>query len=149
MLGRRKDLDKLNHLMATAAGWGGNLPQDAVYDGGSTERNDGLTPHSLTVRNVPIKDGGFWSVMVYNQTGFMEPCKSGVVSINNKTAIPNADGSVTINFSNSPTDDTLNCISIMPGWRYAVRLYCPLQSILDRSWTFPVPAPCEDSHSRL
>jgi hypothetical protein len=41
-----------------------------------------------------------------------------------RTARPNADGSVTVQFGGC-TKDTLNCLPTFPGWNYVVRLYRP------------------------
>ncbi len=32
-----------------------------------------------------------------------------------------------------------NCLEIMDGWNYAIRMYRPRKSILDGTWEFPVP----------
>ena len=34
-----------------------------------------------------------------------------------------------------------NCLPIVPGWNYMVRLYRPRAEILDGTWTFPVAQP--------
>ena len=34
-------------------------------------------------------------------------------------------------------DDRVNCLPIMDGWNYIVRLYQPREEILDGSWVFP------------
>jgi hypothetical protein len=59
--------------------------------------------------------------------------------VNNITATPDDDGSVTVHFGGCD-DDRPNCIPIMDGWNYAVRMYRPRAEILDRSWTFPAIA---------
>ncbi len=38
-------------------------------------------------------------------------------------------------------DDRVNCLPIMDGWNYTVRLYRPRPEILDGSWVFPSPEP--------
>jgi hypothetical protein len=35
----------------------------------------------------------------------------------------------------------VNCLPIMDGWNYTVRLYRPRAEILDGSWTFPAISP--------
>jgi hypothetical protein len=37
--------------------------------------------------------------------------------------------------------DTVNCLPIMPGWNYTVRLYRPRAEILNGSWKFPEATP--------
>lgn len=125
-------VDPVNHLVSTAAGWGGNPRDAAVYVSGVPENADGLTAYSLTLRDVPVD--GFWSITVYNQNGFMEaPIEQA--SVNNVTAIPDADGSVTVHFGGDPGKP--NYLRIMPGWNYTVRLYRPRAEILDGKWTVP------------
>ena len=52
------------------------------------------------------------------------------------TAKKGADGSVTIQFGGC-TDQTVNCIPIVPGWNYMVRLYRPRPEIVTGAWKFP------------
>ena len=89
--------------------------------------------YQLAVRDVPVD--GFWSISVYNRDGYFEPIARGAYSVNNLTATPNADGSVTVHFGGD--DDRPNLIPIMDGWTYTVRLYRPRAEVLDGSWTFP------------
>ena len=78
--------------MVAAAGWGGNPPSAAIYINVNPELNDGKTPYKLTVKDVPVD--GFWSVSVYNKAGYFEANSFNAYSINNKTGIKNADGSM-------------------------------------------------------
>ena len=90
--------------------------------------------NKLTVRDVPVD--GFWSVSVYNADGFFEPNDRDANSVNNITATPNDDGSITVHFGGCG-DVAPNCLPIMDGWNYIVRLYRPRPEVLDGSWTFP------------
>ena len=57
-------------------------------------------------------------------------------TLNNITAKKSADGSVAIQFGGC--DGKIpNCLPIMPGWNYMVRLYRPRAEILDGKWKFP------------
>ena len=38
-------------------------------------------------------------------------------------------------------DDRVNCLPIMEGWNYVVRMYQPSADILDGSWMFPAAQP--------
>ena len=38
-------------------------------------------------------------------------------------------------------DGRMNCLPIMEGWNYTVRLYQPAPEILDGSWVFPGATP--------
>jgi hypothetical protein len=136
--GDRDEVDPVAHLVGTAAGWGANPPSAAEYIFGQVAQNDGTTPYTLTVGDVPVD--GFWSITVYNADGFMvDPIEQS--SVNNVTATPNDDGSVTVNFGGDPAAP--NYLHIMPGWNYVVRLYRPRPEVLDRSWTFPAAVVAE------
>jgi hypothetical protein len=136
--GARDTVDPIQHLLASAAGWGGNPREAAVYAAGAPTANDGKTVHRLTVRDVPVD--GFWSLSIYNAGGFFQKNKHGSYSLNNLTAKPNDDGSFTIEFSGKPTTKA-NWLFTPPGWNYLVRMYKPRQPVLDGTWQFPEPQP--------
>jgi len=133
MFGSKDQVDPVHHLLGTAYGWGGNPLSEATYLNVVPEKNDGKTPYTLTVKDVPVK--GFWSITVYNREGFMEKNDQNSYSFNNVTAKKNEDGSVTINFGRGA--EAMNNIPITPGWNYIVRLYRPEPEILDGKYTFP------------
>lgn len=136
MFGRKEDVDPVRHLIGTAAGWGGNPLKDAKYVAGAVPNNDGNTPYTLTVGDVPVD--GFWSVTVYNAKGFYE-APENTISVNNITGKRNKDGTMTIHFGGDPKAS--NYLRIMPGWSYIVRLYRPRAEILDGRWEFPALQP--------
>jgi hypothetical protein len=76
---------------------------------------------------------GFWSISVYNAAGYFQPNKENAYTLNNITAKRNEDGSVTIQFGGRD-GKAPNCLPIMPGWNYMVRLYRPRMEILDGTW---------------
>ncbi len=133
-LGDVTEVDPVRHLVATSVGWAGNRMQDALYLMEEPAANDGTTPFTLTVGEVPVD--GFWSVTVYNSDGFYE-APEDAISVNNVTAEKDADGQVTLHFGGDPSAP--NYLRIMPGWNYTVRLYRPRPELLDGSWTFPKP----------
>jgi len=47
---------------------------------------------------------------------------------------------VTVQFGGCD-NGTVNCLPIMAGWNYRVRLHRPRKEILDRQWTFPEEQP--------
>jgi len=132
--GRRGEVDPVQRLVGGAMGWGANPPQDASYINITPKRNDGKTVYRLNVKDVPVD--AFWSIIVYDETGFIPPNESGVYSFNSITAQKDPDGSVTIQFGGCD-GSAANCIPIAPGWNYLVRLYRPRQEFLDGSWIFP------------
>ena len=138
--GLKAEVRPVDYLVGAAAGWGG-LPQStAMYTMDSVEKNDGQTPHTVTVKDVPVD--AFWSITVYNADGYLEANDRNVNSYNNISAQPNADGSYTIHFGGCE-DGRGNCIPITPGWNYAIRMYEPGDEILNGSWTFPNIAPVD------
>jgi len=136
--GRQDEVDPIDHLIGTAIGWGGNPRSAADYQSLYPSENDGKTVHRLAFRNVPVD--GFWSISVYNDKGYFQKNALGVYSLNNFTAKPNADGGYTVQFGGCK-DDTPNCLPIMKGWNYTVRLYRPRKEILDGTWKFPKAEP--------
>lgn len=137
-LGKKEDVDQVRHLIATAIGWAGNAPEDAMYFNITPEQNDGETPYVLEVpAEVPVD--GFWSVTVYNAEGFMWENEYNAYAYNNLTAEPNDDGSVTIHFGGDP--EASNVLPIVPDWNYMVRLYRPREAILSGGWKFPEARP--------
>jgi hypothetical protein len=139
MFGRKDQVDPVQHLLGTAEGWGGNPLSAAFYSGVIPSRNDGRAIYRVTVKEVPVD--GFWSISVYNKTGFYEKNARDMYSVNNVTARRSADGSVTVQFGGEPGEDAPNCIPITPGWNYLVRLYRPRKEILDGTWKFPEAQP--------
>jgi len=138
--GMQDEIDRLDHMLGVACCWGGSRAEDANYLSFTPEKNDGKTPHALTVRDVPVD--GFWSVTLYDADGFMPVNDRGVYSFNDVTATPDPDGAYTIHFG-ACEDGRSNCLPIVEGWNYLVRLYRPRSEILDGSWSFPPAEPVE------
>jgi hypothetical protein len=133
--GSRDDVDPVRRLIGAALGWGG-LPE---YEASYINVNPGLPvgEYELTVTDVPVD--AFWSISLYNDEGYFEPNDRNANSVNSITGIPNDDGSITVHFGGCG-DERQNCLPIMDGWNYTVRLYRPRPAILDGSWTFPTIA---------
>jgi hypothetical protein len=138
MFGSRAQVDPIRHLIGTAMHWGGNPEEEATYLNVTPRMNDGTTVHRLTVREVPVD--GFWSISVYDADGYFEPSTRHAYSVNSLTATRSHDGSVTVQFGGCDSQSP-NCLSIMPGWNYMVRLYSPRAEILNGSWVFPQATP--------
>jgi hypothetical protein len=138
--GRQGEVDPVRHLLGTAAGWGGNPDRDAVYMGESPAKNDGITVHRVTVGEVPVD--AFWSISVYNAQGYYEKNDLDAYTVNSITGKKGPDGSTTVQFGGC--DGKIpNCIPIMKGWNYTVRLYRPRTEILEGRWKFPVARPVD------
>jgi hypothetical protein len=139
MFGAKEDqVDPVRHLIGTALVWGGLPEKDGLYLPVTPDRNDGATVHKLTVKGVPVD--GFWSITVYNADGYLEPNPYNAYSVSKMTAKSDADGSVTVQFGGCD-GKTPNCLPIMTGWNYTVRLFRPRPEILDGAWKFPEARP--------
>ncbi len=136
--GTKDQVDPVHRLISAAATWGGNPPKDATYLNFTPSKNDGKTNYKLTVKDVPVD--GFWSISLYNDKGYYRKNDLDAYSLNNITAKKSADGWTTIQFGGC--DGKIpNCLPIMPGWNYTVRLYRPRTEILDGTWKFPDAQP--------
>ena len=120
--------------MGTAAGWGGNPDKDAIYLNITPEKNDGKTVYRVNVKDVPVD--GFWSISVYNAEGYFQRNAANAYTVNNITATKNSDGSIPIQFGGC-NGQLPNCLPIVPGWNYTVRLYRPHAEIVRGTWSFP------------
>jgi hypothetical protein len=136
--GTRKEVDPVRHLLGTAAGWGGNPDKDAVYLGMNPAKNDGTTVYKVAVKDVPVN--AFWSISVYNAQGYFEKNALDSYTVNSLTGKKGADGAVVVQFGGC--DGKIpNCIPIVKGWNYTVRLYRPRAEILSGKWKFPEAKP--------
>jgi hypothetical protein len=132
--GTKKQVDPIQHLISAATTWGGNPRKDAIYLTVTPPKNDGKTVYKLHVGDVPVN--GFWSISLYNADGYFQKNDKNAYSLNNITAKKGADGSTDIQFGGCD-GGAINCLPIMPGWNYTVRLYRPDSEILDGKWKFP------------
>ena len=132
--GLKNEVDPVQRLVSAAATWGGNPPKDAIYLTVTPPKNDGNTIYKLNVKDVPVD--GFWSISLYNGNGYFQKNDLNSYSLNNITAKKSEDGSVAIQFGGCDGKIS-NCLPIMNGWNYTVRLYRPRQEILNGKWKFP------------
>jgi hypothetical protein len=136
--GDKGHVDPIRHLIGSATAWGGNPDKEASYLNVTPSKNDGKTVYKLDVKDVPVD--GFWSISLYNAEGYFVKNDFNAYSINNITGKKNADGSMTIQFGGC--DGKIpNCLPIVAGWNYTVRLYRPRAEILSGKWKFPEPKP--------
>jgi hypothetical protein len=136
--GKKGEVDPVRRLTGVAAAWGGNPDKDAVYLNVTPLKNDGTTVHKVTVKDVPVD--AFWSISVYNAQGYYEKNTLSSYTINSVTGKKGADGATTVQFGGC--DGKIpNCIPIVKGWNYTVRLYRPHAEILSGAWKFPEAMP--------
>ncbi|UVF21621.1 DUF1254 domain-containing protein [Microvirga terrae] len=136
--GSKDQVDPVRHLIGTAAAWGGNPDKDATYLNVTPARNDGTTVYKLNVKDVPVD--AFWSISVYNADGYFQLNPQKAYSINDLTAKKDGDGAIAVQFGGCD-GQIPNCLPIVKGWNYTVRLYRPRPAVLDGSWTFPEALP--------
>lgn len=134
--GRKGEVKELRHAIIAAVGWGG-MPASAVYYL-NVEPNLPVGEYQLTVKDVPVD--AYWSLSVYDRDGFIEENRFDAYSVTNIFGTPNSDGSFTVHFGGCD-DQRLNCLPIIDGWNYIVRLAQPRQEILDGRWLFPEVQP--------
>jgi len=142
MFGRRDDVDAIRHLIGAAYAWGGQPAEHAYYLNVTPERNDGSTVHCMRITEVPVD--GYWSVTVYNAKGYLQRNALERYTVNSVNAKRSADGSVEIRFGGcdaESSEDAGNCIPVMAGWNYFVRLYRAKPEVLDGRWQFPSAIP--------
>jgi hypothetical protein len=139
MFGTKEDVGAVRHFIGTAGGWGGLPETEALY----LNVDPGLPPDAYKIEvpaDVPVD--AFWSISLYNAKGFFEPNDRNAYNINSVTGARNDDGSMTVHLGGCE-DDRVNCLPIMEGWNYTVRLYRPQQEILDGKWVFPEAVPVD------
>ena len=133
VFGRKEDVDPVRHLIGTGIGWGGLPETHAFYP--ANVPNLPVGEYKIEVpAEVPV--GAFWSVSLYNADGFFENNAIDGYVVNSIMGARNDDGSMTVHFGGCD-DGLVNCLPIMEGWNYVIRLYQPGEEILDGSWTFP------------
>jgi len=131
--GAKEDVDQVRHLIGTAVGWGGLPETEAMYP--ANVPNLPVGEYRIEVpAEVPV--GAFWSVSLYNADGFFEKNAHDGYVVNSIMGQRNDDGSMTVHFGGCE-DGRVNCLPIMEGWNYVIRLYQPGPEILDGSWIFP------------
>jgi hypothetical protein len=135
--GPKSDVDPVRHFLGTALGWGGLPETEAFYVG--VEPGLPVGAYKIEVpAEVPV--GAFWSISLYNAAGFFEQNAFDAYSVNSVTGARNADNSVTVHLGGCE-DAPVNCLPIMDGWNYTVRLYQPGPEALDGRWRFPGAQP--------
>ncbi|WP_157140072.1 DUF1214 domain-containing protein [Roseibium aggregatum] len=132
--GSKEEVNPVHFLIGTASAWGGLPDKAAVYV--NVQPDLPVGEYELKVKDVPVK--GFWSISLYNAKGYFQENDLHAYSLNDLTAKPNSDGSYTIRFGGCG-EGVENCLPIMDGWNYAVRMYEPSEAIQDGIWTFPGP----------
>ncbi|WP_204113274.1 DUF1214 domain-containing protein [Shimia biformata] len=131
--GMPDEVDPIRHFLGAAFGWGGLPETEAFYL--NVVPNLPVGEYQIDIpADVPV--GAFWSVSLYNAQGFFEPNSRNAYNVNSVTGARNDDGSMVVHLGGCE-DNRVNCLPIMEGWNYTVRLYQPGPEILDGNWRFP------------
>jgi hypothetical protein len=130
--GSKEDTNPIGHLIGTAVGFGGLPEKHAFYLNINPDLPIG--EYTLTAKDVPVR--AFWSVSLYNKEGYFQKNPEDAYNFNSVNAKKNDDGSITINFGGCE-DGRVNCLPIMEGWNYGVRMYEPEEAVLDGKYQFP------------
>jgi len=131
--GSKATVNPVRHLLGTGVGWGGLPDDEAQYLSFNPNLPVGEYRIDLPA-DVPVE--AFWSISLYNADGFFEPNDLDAYNINSVTGERNDDGSMTVHLGGCD-DGRVNCLPIMSGWNYTVRLYRPGDEILSGDWHFP------------
>jgi hypothetical protein len=133
-LGARGTVDPVRHLIASAAAWD-ELPESTALSLPFTpDHNDGVTAYRLAVGEVPVD--AFWSITVYDATGRPVRDAAAPCCLHSPAARRDEDGIVEVQFGGCE-HGAPNCLHIVPGWNYVVRLWQPRPEALDGAWRFP------------
>ena len=106
----------------------------------------GRSPGCLKERALKLKQlalhwpGQKLHLQVEFTEGYYEPNEYDAYTLNNITVKKDADGSISVQFGGCD-GKVANCLPIMPGWNYMVRLYRPRKEILDGTFRFPEAQP--------
>lgn len=142
MNGYRGEIDPTYQLIGTAGGPGGLPQEDAAYQVFFPKQYEIETKvYKITVPagEPPIDKNAFWSISVYNSTGYFEYNEWDSYSLNSLTADQETDGSYIIYFSSSENkkENMKNWLYTFPKWNYMVRLYQPDAEIINYEYLFP------------
>ncbi len=133
----------LNHSAGTKGGWGGPATSHSSYETINFDRLQepligARGTYSVTTEPPPVDS--FWSLTVYDSDrgGFLHPNKYDRYHINNTSAVPNEDGTVTFLFKQDCASTDVNCLEVPPGrFDIAARYYLPSDEIQSGDWQLP------------
>ena len=137
--GSKKETNPIAHLIGAAVGFGGLPEKHAFYLNVNPKLPVG--EYAFTAKDVPVR--AFWSVSLYNKEGYFQKNPENAYNFNSVNAKKNSDGSITIHFGGCD-DGRVNCLPIMDGWNYGIRMYEPEKAVLDGEFKFPTVKPVKN-----
>ena len=129
MFGKRGELTQSRHNVGVAIGWGGLTKDQAIYEQYSSKSSN---PQQLILKNVPVEKNGFWSLTVYDSTGYP---RGDNFNINSSFAKKQKDGSVIVKLGGDKKAE--NYLEIYDGWTAILRMYLPTDKYFNKSWKKP------------
>ena len=105
----------------------------------------------FSARNLPFPVRAFWSITMYDSSGFLVPNPAHVYLVNNRTPLHyNRDGSLDVYIQPNPPHDAIQRRNWLPSpagkaFRMIMRLYEPIDPgriISGSSWQPPTVLPC-------
>jgi len=136
-MGKRGEVDSLKHTVATIAGWGLLPAENAMYQAVQLNLSTAKNYKIEVPADVPV--GAFWSIAMYNASGFFEKNDRQAYSLNSVTAKSNADDSFTIHLGGCE-DNRVNCLPLAgDGFYYQWRMYEPDDAFLNGEFSFNLP----------
>jgi hypothetical protein len=137
----RGTADADQRLCAAAAGWGLLPATQATYFSYPGEHP--ITECRRATYQVP-KNGAFWSIQVYDKTGFIASENS---TLNSARAKLNPDGTFTAYFgSKALCGDVPNRLDVSEGWNFMMRVYKPdPETVLGGRYTLPATVTAKSS----
>ena len=137
--GTKEQVDPVRHLIGTAAAWGGNPDKDATYLNVTPAKNDGTTVYKLQRQGCAGRRL-LVGQRLQRRRAITRRTRTTPIRSTTSRRRKAPDGSVAIQFGGC--DGKIpNCLPIMKGWNYTVRLYRPRAEILNGKWKFPEPQP--------
>ena len=130
IFGKKGEISSEMRNFGVAIGWGGLPKQGAVYPMPKTISS--TDAQTLTLENVPMEAGSFWSVTVYDDKGF---ATGEHYNVNSAFAKKDENGKYIINLGGSDTQD--NFLNIYPGWNATIRIYSPTEDYFNGNWPIP------------
>jgi len=121
--GTKEEVDSLDFLLASAAGWAGLPAKHATYVTNIQPSGEALQGvcSMITLPLPPLKfdKGGFFSVTTYGPDGYIA---TENFALNNRQAEANPDGTYTFHFN---CEGAKNNIDVVENWNMTIRLYMP------------------------
>jgi hypothetical protein len=141
--------DYLKRAATARFGLGANIAADAVYPSATSDAagnaltgTTAYTIHFAAGLTPPVR--GFWSLTVYDQSGFLVPNPINRYSVGSETGLAaNPDGSIDILLQNAaPAALQSNWLPTPAGaFELTLRFYWPAQPILDGTYVIPPVEP--------